>query len=124
MDKNLEQTLAALATKLGTTVESLYAAMIKQAFWDSLTKTGLLIGIMMTCVLIASYTKRKLDSKDKDGDPVLSGIPREMVIVGICAFGFLFGLALIIQVYIDLPSVLAGFFNPEYWALSKILKFK
>ena len=113
--ENLTILLEKLAEKFGTTTESLWVVMVKQA---SVEIWVILISLVLSGILIfvwSKYLKYYLKNKDDmscDKDIfnyilcIVSGIA--VVIWFLISFGYLF----------YLPTLI---FNPEYWALDKIL---
>lgn len=101
--------LTALSEKLGTTTEYLWSALLWQAPITGSVHLLLLITLSFGFIYLA---KRLHSSKDN--------IPEDeyflaMVIVAA------FGVFLVLIFAAALPSIIAAFFNPEYWALRQIV---
>ncbi len=119
MNNQSTKLLEQLAEKMGTTVEYLWNILIYQAHIQAIT-----VLIQMVIIFIATYFLIKLHIKfNKETDDKHSiyyeheeaaGIP--MVIAGIVMA------VLIIIAFFCITDVVNGFFNPEYWALQKVLK--
>jgi hypothetical protein len=103
-----------LAAKLGVAVDVLWAAMMRQAFISSVADLLWIAGLLYAMTWVVKYVRlvhKKVDDRDWDE---IAWLP--CAIVCCVAFGFCIG------TIASLPMTFAGFFNPEYWALMKILK--
>src|SRR5690606_1291511 len=113
MSKETAKLLEQLASKLGTTTEYLWGILLKQAFISAC------IGVFyLTVALIGAYGIyrwwKHLDVKViKWDDPKDYWAPFYIVLAMWCVF-FAFA-------FTGLHDSFYGFFNPEYWALEKIL---
>ena len=107
--------LKELAAKLGTTVEYLWSALLKQATIEAISKTiGLMVGSILVLTILYIFlrnrTKWKEAGKDSDIDaPLILGV---VLVVG--------SIVLLIAFFNCLPIILTGFFNPDYWALKEV----
>lgn len=109
--------LEKLATKLGTTTEYLWSVLVRQAR-VSATISCLQMLIVAVFGIILYKTHRFLIKKVGGRSRYLEyqeGAAIPMIIGGV-AF-----LILVIVCVCDIENVVNGFFNPEYWALDKIL---
>lgn len=115
--ENMEQLTALLeklAAKLGVAVDVLWAALMRQAFISGISDL-----IFLAAVAVASYgtwkyvqhVHHKVDGREWDEIAWLPCGLVAAVMVGVI-FAALCGL----------PMMFAAFFNPEYWALMRILK--
>lgn len=108
--KLLEQ----LAIQLGTTVEYLWIVLIKQAHVNAIVNltfagiSGLII--LIGLVLIPKISKLDSNSKYDMSDRNIAWI----------FYGFAMGISLIILGACSVAAI-TQLFNPEYWALQKIL---
>lgn len=117
MDANTTQVLNALAEKMGVAADYLWTALLKQAPVES--TSDLIIGLVALPIAITVAYKllRKgiliASNYETEGSGVVlsiaSGIALLLSVIGECFF------------VSDLTNILAGFYNPEYWALHKVL---
>ena len=132
MDNNTSRIIEQLADKFGTTSEYLWGVLVNQAHISATISLVFCIAIWATgivlIVLHRKYSKntevtefdklsnryyKKTQHTKYESDPHLEGIM--VVFAVIAAILFIVSLCLI-------PNIIIGFFNPEYWALSKVLK--
>ena len=118
MNDNTAKLLEQLANKLGTTSEYLWQILLKQAPIDATITLIQTIGVILFGVLL--YRLHKNFSKEEHGtyDSMYhnnSGLAIPMFIA--C----LIFIVLAIATFICMGSIITGYFNPEYWALEKIL---
>lgn len=110
--------LTPLANKLGTTTEYLWAVLMKQALFAGIADLILWIGVIIAIVIILKWGKyyrinyEKLYKADNYSE-ILHGF-------GLLIFTIIVTIFLIIAV-VNLQTMFAAFFNPEYWALHEIL---
>lgn len=108
-DKQVEM-LQALAVKLGTTVEYLWAVLIRQATVNAITdiiQYGLLALAVYVYVRWVRSDKRDLDNGGDSWPPALIlGVP--LMLVAVVAF-------------FSFPNTITALVNPEYWALNRVL---
>ncbi|MCK9460625.1 MAG: hypothetical protein M0R80_13385 [Proteobacteria bacterium] len=110
----INETLNLLAQKLGVGVEILWECLLKQAYIDSmLAVIFILVLIDIFCVTYRLIWKYKMPDPDYYD-------MRFSVFVCKCLWGFFLVLVTCL-VFIELPLIYAGFMNPEYWAIYKIL---
>ena len=111
MDQNTQQLIEKLAEKLGTTAEHLWEVLIRQAPITSGTELivdAILLGA--TCWLwkfLWSYPWKHEEY----------GCTKEVTLGAAAVFTAI----IIISIALSLPSIFAGFLNPEYWALQQII---
>lgn len=110
MNEETSKLIRELADKLGTTAEHLWSVLVKQAPISSATDC---VGLVVLWIImgISFVELKKLVTKDDDWRPVY-------IIWVVCALG------VTVLSCITVQSVLAGFFNPEYWALQQLLNKK
>lgn len=124
MNDNTYKLLESLAKKLGTTTEYLWNVLLKQA---PVSATIDLLFFIVTVILsFVLYRFHLYFSKEREmpewhrkqsiyedrGEIV--AIP--MIVISIVC------LILLLISFCSLENVINGFFNPEYWALNKLLK--
>ncbi len=116
---NTSKILELLAQKLGTTTQYLWLVMINQAKIDAMI-TLFKYGIMAIVGYILLRLHKKLSLEDKDGYSSYDNNE----IYGILMFGAaIVYCTLLITALFFIGDVINGFFNPEYWALNKILNY-
>jgi hypothetical protein len=108
--------LEQLAQKLGTTADFLWGILIKQAFLSALTDLIFLIISVLFGLFLYKIHIKFCDSENKwsyyEKEEALA-IP--MVIAAMLFFVFF-----LIMLF-SCGNIINGLFNPEYWALNKIL---
>jgi cellobiose-specific phosphotransferase system component IIC len=112
--KDITPILEKLADKLGVAAEVLWVALLKQAKIYSVTY--ILIGALLIfgAIWLAKFGKtisHKVNERDW-AEEVWFAYMGAVCILGIMLLAWI----------CDLSRILAGLFNPEYWALSEILK--
>jgi hypothetical protein len=121
--KEFTELLGQLAEKLGTTVEKLWAVLLKQAPISGIIDLVICIGMVAFSVWVFRFVNRKttvheiVDGKwtNKEAEWEDEGAFFSWVAVGAIF------LLTIICVASEAENITAAFFNPEYWALTKIL---
>lgn len=121
MNKETQQLLEKLAEKLGTTVSYLWQVLIKQAQVDAFTTLFQFALIGLFGWLLYRLHKKFLfvDENDRYSRNIYSRYEELVAIpmvVGMCIF-----IVLTLFAFIGIPDLINGFFNPEYWALQRIL---
>jgi hypothetical protein len=121
MNEQTRQLLEKLADKLGTTSEYLWSVLLKQA---PIYATFTLIQTLF--LLFAGWglwkVQQKLLSKPEKShynsyyDKYEEGAVIPMIIISFV------WIALMSIYFINFDSIINGYFNPEYWALTEILK--
>lgn len=115
MNPETVELLRELATQLGTTSEYLWRVMVHQA---PISAIGTLI--QMILVGVATYILIKVHlrlSNREDNKNYEDSFGLGIVMI---AAAVILGI-LIIACFFGIEDVINGFFNPEYWALDKIL---
>lgn len=116
MNEQTAKLIEQLAAKLGTTAEHLWGVLVRQAPISAITDilTSMLIVFLIWKSL--GFVQRKTrDTNDAPADWDEEGAFAAWVIWGIAA---LIGT---LCVLCDINYIVAGFANPEYWALKQIL---
>lgn len=103
--------LTKIADQLGTTVEHLWGVLLRQATISSVVNTILFIGLFVALVWTFKVIRRNV----KEGSLEEEGMV-------ICYVGWYFSAMTVCIVFLCLASVIiAGFINPEYWALKRLM---
>lgn len=121
MNEETTKLIDQLAQKLGTTAEYLWSVLLKQAPIDSTVSL-----IQTICVMLFGFTLWKIhkrllkkESTDRHADngydkyEDFAIIP---MIIGTIVFVILFIIS-----FCCIGDIVNGYFNPEYWALERIL---
>jgi len=114
MNEQTTKLIEELAAKLGTTAEHLWGVLVRQAPITATIDLVQLVGMWVLVFLLAKYAVKKwqdADTEDCEGRAMFATIA-----TGICT------LVAIIAFFTAPESIVAGFFNPEYWALRQIIK--
>ena len=115
MNETTEKLIRELAEKLGTTADHLWGVLIRQAPISSATEAaalGIYAAVMVWGYrLVREKTKTNGDWNDDCGSIAL---PWMVWSVGV--------LGLLIALGCSLSNIVAGFVNPEYWALKQLVK--
>lgn len=113
MNDNTRIIIEQLAFKLGVTAEHLWGVLLKQAavssFIDIVTGFG--------CVIILSLIIKRIAAIDTTESSTFDG-PGKGLAIGLLSAVLLF---FVISICCGLPICIAGFTNPEYWALKQII---
>lgn len=129
MKEELDKQLAALAEKLGTSVEHLWGVLVRQAAIDGINKLVLcgaglvfiatavyLVLQMRTVLLVKQDPSRPFEERIKDG---FSFFPIPLIYV----LGALFIMFTLAMMATSFYWMLTDFFNPEYFALHQLPGF-
>jgi hypothetical protein len=121
MNDNTAKLLEQLAAKFGTTTEYLWGVLLRQAPINS-TINLIQITLVMLFGCFLYKTHKRLMKKHGDSDyaetyyeKYEAGAVMPMVI-GAIVFAIFF-----LASFFCISNVINGYFNPEYWALDKIL---
>lgn len=111
MNEATAKLIEELAAKLGTTVEHLWAVLIRQAPISAVV--GLAVDAVFIWLVVLGWKKlSKVDFDSWDGDMgkgmLYAGLSLATAIVVAC-------------VLCELPVLVAGLINPEYWALKQVM---
>lgn len=109
MNKETTDLINALAEKLGTTAEHLWAVLIRQAPITASMELLLILTLLVAVIVTACLAWR---CAKKNNDEAVAC----MTIISIALF-----VALIFTTATELPTIVAGFVNPEYWALTQVM---
>lgn len=118
MNDNTAKLLEKLAQKLGTTSDYLWRVLLKQA---SISATTSLIQIILMLLFGAVLwsVHLKFTKKDKNGDNVYYRFEAAGLVLLVVSIAFIILFPIIL--FIGMSDIINGYFNPEYWALDKIL---
>jgi hypothetical protein len=123
MTDNTLAHLAALADKLGTTAEYLWAVLIKQApihgTMTIITIVALTIGFVLLARLVMRKTRRPEATEDNPYPHAEWADEFGVIAWFLLVF---FGSLTVMAWAIELPAAITALIHPEYWALSQILK--
>ena len=110
--------LQELATKLGTTTEYLWEILIKQAKISSITNLIMIVIVSLAGFVLYKMHKSFMIEHGDYRENFYEKYPVSPIIMGIISF---FWIITTICVYFEIPNIIYGFVNPEYWALNEIL---
>ena len=119
---DLTLALQQLAAKLGTTVEMLWGVLLKQA---PIAATINLIGCIAftgLTVFITYFVKRRTTKPPRTEDdsyPHADWEDEGAFIAWVVTAGLI--IATVVFVGVNAQNIVAGFFNPQYWALTQIM---
>ena len=108
MNESTTKLIEQLAEKFGTTAEHLWGVLVRQAPISAITDMFLFFFVSMALF----FTRKSLLKKEFDRDDGF--IPWLVWALVLMFFVFLF--------LVSAESIVAGLFNPEYWALKQLLK--
>jgi len=113
MNPEIASLLSKLAEKLGTTTEYLWGVLLKQAPISAMVE---LFQILLT--IVAVFVLYRIHKKNVVIEDCYVDNPAKAVVMVVMAVAL--GIVVIIE-FCCLENVVNGFFNPEYWALHRIL---
>lgn len=117
MNENTTKLIEQLAEKMGTTSQYLWSILIKQAPVDAtITLIQILISIAFAFVFYKIHNR--LSKSDKDG---YNRYDENEFTVVIMVLSLVCVAILLIASFCCIGDVVNGYFNPEYWALDKVL---
>ena len=103
--------LEKLAAKLGTTVDLLWGALVKQASISGLTRAVMII-VWITAFTVLAWMIKKYTIKTDD---------EKMVIFGVWSVWSAALLLFMFIITMEIGPIIGAIINPEYWALMKIM---
>jgi hypothetical protein len=114
--KEMTILLEKLADKLGTTVEKLWSVLLRQAPISGAVDLILCIILVVASIFVFKFVNKKTTGgkdgyADWDDEGKFFAWAGAAIIIGINVF----------LIVCSAESIISAFFNPEYWALSKIL---
>ena len=121
MNDQTLQVLTTLATKLGTTAEYLWGVLLRQATIAGVMNLTIVAIMVVAAVLLARFVRGKTKKIDDGTGWERAAWEGEGAFFAWGAV-FFFGAITFVAVIIEVPAAITAFVNPEYWALSRILK--
>jgi len=119
MNEKTQEALVALAEKLGTTTEYLWTVLVNQAKYDIIVSV-----IQMAFMFAIVYWTIKLHIRfsklDEHGDSQY--YHKEEILVIPMIFAAITSVIMIVFFLNGFNDLIASIFNPEYWALKRILR--
>lgn len=115
MNEQTTKLIHDLATKLGTTAEHLWCVLVRQA---PLSATINLLQLIGACAVAYILVRASIKLWEKEGNGEDCEGYAIVATVGAVAACFVAAVTLL---YLP-EAIVAGWFNPEYWALKQILK--
>lgn len=112
MNEQTTKMIEELSQKLGTTVQHLWGVLVKQAPIDSTVDIFVLTLWLYFQIRLLKVIRRKTEGRSPEWDEKLPPY-----IFWFATAGFLF-----LSFTYNINLIVAGFVNPEYWALKQILK--
>lgn len=111
--------LEKLADKLGTTTEYLWSVLIDQALISAINSM-IFIGITIIVTFFTLKYHIKFSKEDSEGNSMYYN--QEELLTGPMVFIGMACIVMIILSLVFLSNLSTALFNPEYWALEKILE--
>lgn len=111
MSEQMESLLTDLAAQLGTTTEYLWAALLRQAPLSSTVGLVVLMAVLVAVLAVGRVAIRGTKGMTDGCHEWSWGLTFVCLVLWAC-FG----------VGVAMPGILAGFFNPEFWALRELLQ--
>lgn len=108
MEDRTYQVLLSLAERLGTTIEHLWAVLIKQAVVTGMTNVVILAAVTTAACYLTRIVRIKVFEAAYLRDGAWAGV------------SFMWAFIVLLWVYL-LPDTVAAIFNPEFWALKQVL---
>lgn len=110
MNEATTQLLNTMASKLGVATEMLWNCLLRQA---PVTST-LDLTVMFAVIGLTVFLARKKPWQDIGSLDTLVPMMQFFLLI-VCV-------AVVFRIWVQLPVILSGFFNPEYWALHQLLQ--
>ena len=121
MNEQTTKLITDLASKLGTTTEYLWGVLIKQALYSVITDLAFLIFSVIYGFVLYKVYKWLCEPVDEGGRYTRFDEHEDNAVMPFAIASIIFIVFLIVNI-INFPNIIAGLFNPEYWALHEILK--
>lgn len=118
MNKETQQLIEQLAQKLGTTSEYLWQVLVNQAQISATTTLIQTLLIIIGSILLYRLHVNFLKETNKRDSIYYRYEEAVSIPMGIAAFVMTI---LIVVAFLCVDDIINGYFNPEYWALNKIL---
>ena len=117
MNDQTAKLLEQLAQKLGTTASYLWSVLLKQAFINAITDLLYLVLTIIGGFLLCKLHKH-FSLENDNCDNIYYDNDYLGIVMAIAAI--IWG-AIAIVCFFSIGNIINGFFNPEYWALDRIL---
>lgn len=114
MNETTDKLIRGLAEKLGTTTQHLWSVLLKQAPISSTSDTILILGYLAILIFLYKIVREKTKEEGDWNDGCGSSALPWMIWVG-----FLIGFLIIVVT--SFSTIIAGFVNPEFWALKQLI---
>lgn len=111
------QLIETLAAKLGTTVEYLWAVLLKQAF-VSATISVIFIAFTIICGIFLFAFHLQFSRQQDSRYSIYEESDTTCIVMGLLGIVYV---GLFIGAVINVENVIIGYLNPEYWAVSQLL---
>ena len=115
--KEMTELLGKLADKLGTTVEKLWSVLLKQAPISGVIDLALCVALVIASIFIFRFVQNKTTPQEEERYADWDDEGKFFAWAGTAIFIAIAGVFIMCSV----ESIVSAFFNPEYWALTKIL---
>lgn len=125
MNEQTAKLIEQLAQKLGTTTEYLWSVLLKQAPIDATTSLFQIILVVLFGVTLFKIHK-KLSVEVKETETTRrytqTGYDKhELAAIIPMVIALIIFIVLLVASFFLINDIVNGFFNPEYWALERIL---
>ncbi len=111
----LDKALAALAAKLGTTAQHIWAVLIRQARVEIAIDA---IFLILSILIFSAWFRWLRTYLKRNESDFFDGSPAEVFPLIVCGIGCLILFGFCVACLFELPTLLL---NPEYWALQQIM---
>lgn len=107
MNEQTAELLNKLSEKLGVATEALWSSLMRQAPIASISNIITSLAFLVLIIVVRRWGSRLEDQEERSFVQIVT------------TGAFVLWLVVVSTI---LPSVMAGLFNPEYWALKEILR--
>ena len=118
MKNQTTELLEKLAVQLGTTAEYLWSVLLVQARISAMTDL-----IFLMLAILSGYflyrTHRYLSQGTEDAHSIY--YEKEEAVMIPMIIGLIIWIIFFLIMFFSIGNIISGLFNPEYWALNKIL---
>lgn len=123
MDNDTIQLIHELATKLGTTSEHLWGVLVKQAPVTASTNLILIAAYLtVTWLLVKLSLSRTRAIPEQESIMYCSDQRANKCTVSVGCWTAVLVMCIIDLICLDnLPTIISGFVNPEYWAFKQLV---
>ena len=118
MKNQTTELLEKLAVQLGTTAEYLWSVLLVQARISAMTDLIFLILAILSGYLLYR-THRYLSQGTEDAHSIY--YEKEEAVMIPMIIGLIIWITFFLVMFFSIGNIISGLFNPEYWALNKIL---